>query len=174
MRKQSNHWRKLLTKNKKKVLIKEYSDILKVSRGGLLTTYQRKRLLSLKNVTEGEDEKKLWWDIRNSARTAFLDLKLICDIASDNQLQDIFEPLSESDLSKNKSGRPDVYGKYTRTHLSTFLNGLLFDKDNLHWKYLLASELIETSISYIRWKPEYDDQLHNRAFNDVLDMIRHI
>jgi len=174
LKRQSNHWRKPLTNNKKKVLKKDYSDILKISRGGILTTLQRKRLLSLKKATEGENEKKLWFDIRNSARTAFLDLKLICDIASDNQLQDIFEPLTENDLPKKKNGKPDPHGKYTRTHLTTFLNSLLFGKDNIHWKYLLSAELIETSISYMRWKPEYDNQLHDRAFNDVLDIIRHI
>ena len=173
MKEQSNHWRKPLTNYKKKVLKDDHSAILKVSRGGVLTTPQRKRLLGFTKSTEGEDEKKLWFDIRNSARTAFLDLKLICDVASDNQLKDIFEPLSSEDLQKDKNGRPDAFGKYTRTDVNTFLNTLLFERDNQEWKYFLASRLIEVAISYIRWKPEYESQLYNRVFDDVLDVVRH-
>jgi len=171
LKKQSNHWRKPLTDNKKKVLKKDYSDVLKISRGGLLTTPQRKRLLRITKATEGESEKKLWFDIRNSARGAFLDLKLICDVASDNQLQDIFEPLTNDDLPKKKNGQPDAYGKYTRTDVNTFLNTLLFERDNKEWKYFLASRLVETAINYLRWKPEYDNKLHNRVFDDVLDVV---
>lgn len=173
MKNKSNHWRRHLTPQKKKVLIEKYQDVLQISRGGILTTNQRKRLLGLKKQTIDNDERKFWSDIRNSARGAFSDLRLISEIASDNQLKDIFEPLSSEDLSKDKNGRPDPYGKYVRTDVNTFLSTLLFERDNQEWKYFLASRLIETAIAYIRWKPEYNNKLYNRVFDDVLDVISH-
>jgi len=168
---ESSHWRKPITPQEKEVLKKRYKSILKVSRGGIFSHNQRLRLLGIKKITDGEEEKKLWFDIRESARTSFLDLKLICDVASDSQLEDIFKPLSDEDLPLNKNGKRDPYGKYRRYHIDTFLGHLLFGKDFKLWKMDLAVQLVETGINYLRWHPDFNRKLFSRLFNDVLDTI---
>ena len=173
----SSHWREPLTKKDIEVLRKEFEPVLKVSRGGILTTYQRQRLLKIKNKPherkeeKGEDEKKLWFDVRNSSHACFTDLKLICKIASDNQLQDIFEPWTQDDLPKRKDGTRDPYKPYTRTTLSTFLIPLLFEKDDKLWKHHLSTDLVEVGIGYLRHRPEFNSALYQRLFSDVLDAV---
>jgi len=168
---ESSHWRKPLTPQEKKVLKTQYNSILKVSRGGILSHNQRLRLLGIKRITDGEEEKKLWFDIRNSSRTSFLDLKLISDIASDNQLEDIFKPLTEEDLPLDKKGKRDPYGKYNRYHIETYLGHLLFEHDNKKWKSELSIQLIELGINYLRWNHEFSRQLFQRLFDELLDAI---
>lgn len=174
MKEQSNHWRKPLDKKQAEHLRENYDHLLKVSRGGLLTTNQRKRLLGLKKATQGEDEKKLWFDIRESVSTTFLDLRLICDIASDNQLKVMFEPVSEKDLPLDKNSRYDQYAKYTRNDVTLFVNHLLFAKDRLDWKFLLASKIMLESVYYLGTHPKFDTELHRRLFGDLIDLTKSI
>jgi len=67
-----------------------YSDHLRLSRGGFLSDKQRKRLLRLKKKEQGTPDSDFWWRIKESTRDAMMDMKMICDIASEKELQEIF------------------------------------------------------------------------------------
>jgi len=79
-----------------------YSEHLKSSHGGFLSDKQRKRLLGLKKKEEGTPDSDFWWRIKGSTRDAIMDMKLICDIASEKELQEIFG-------TKNSKQSKDVY-----------------------------------------------------------------
>lgn len=71
-------------------LRKRYSEHLKSSLGGFLSDKQRKRLLGLKKKEQGTPDSDFWWRIKQSTHDAIIDMKMICDIASEKELQEIF------------------------------------------------------------------------------------
>lgn len=74
-----------------------YSEHLKSSHGGFLSDKQRKRLLRMKKKERETPDSDFWWRIKESTRDTMMDMKLICDVASEQQLQEIFgEKISSS------------------------------------------------------------------------------
>jgi hypothetical protein len=162
---QSNHWRKPITEEQNESLVSEFQTLLQVPRGGLLTANQRMRLLNLKKSFEGEDEKKLWFDIRHSVHVSFLDLVLLCRVAQNNQLQAMLEPAN--DVYGLKNLVPDA--SYNN-RLALLTGCLFFDGDLQLWKHRMALELLEISARYATMHPKFNTGLHQRIINDVLDM----
>ncbi len=167
MKTKSNHWRRHLTSYQTKRLKDDQKDILKFSRGGILTTKQRQRLLGLRKQTKDYDERKFWSDIRNSVKTTFVDLTLIMDIASDQQLTEMFEP-------ENKESFPKKKIRYTRQEMVGFLDLLLRqfeNKSEQFWQDKLAREIIEKGIHYFSSKKEFKGGLYQRLFSDMIDAV---
>jgi len=167
LKSQSNHWRRHLTSYQKKALKDDHKEILKNSRGGILSTKQRERLLGLRKQTHDYDERKFWSDIRNSVKTSFIDLSLIIDVASDKQLTEMFEP-------ENKESFPKKKIRYTRFEMIKFLNILLRefeDKSEPFWQDKLAREIIEKGVYYFRTKKEFRGGLYQRLFEDIIDAV---
>src|SRR5690348_992672 len=79
-----------LTPKQVEDLRNRYSEHLKRARGGFLTDKQRKRLLGLKKKEKGTPDADFWWRIKGSTRDALIDLKLICDISNEKELQKVF------------------------------------------------------------------------------------
>lgn len=67
-----------------------YSEHLKLARGGFLSDKQRKRLLGIKKKERETPDSDFWWRIKESIQDSMIDMKLVCDIASEKQLQEIF------------------------------------------------------------------------------------
>lgn len=167
MKKQSNHWRRHLTPEQKKVLKEDHKNILKISRGGILTTNQRKRLLGLKKQTKDDDERKFWSDIRNSVKTTFTDLQLIMKVASDQQISEMFE-------SEYTESFPDWKIKHTRVEMMRFIDTLFREYENESepfWQDKLARQFIEKGVYYFRDKKEFKGGLYQRLFEDIIDAV---
>jgi len=163
----SNHWRRHLTPQQRKVLLDDHKDILQISRGGILTTKQRQRLLGLKKQTADYDERKFWSDIRNSVKTTFTDLQLIMRIASDAQLSEMFE-------SEYTESYPDRKIKHTRVEMMKFLDTLFREFENKSepfWQDKLARQTIEKGVYYFRSKKEFKGTLYQRLFEDIIDAV---
>ncbi|CUR52045.1 protein of unknown function [Nitrosotalea devaniterrae] len=79
-----------LTPKELENLKKRYSNHLKSAHGGFLTDKQRKRLLGMKKKEQGTPDSDFWWRIRESTHDAIIDMKMICDIANEKELQEIF------------------------------------------------------------------------------------
>lgn len=157
--------------------------------------------MGLKRREEGTTESELWYRIRNQARKALLDLELLCEIASDEQLKEIFEPFTSRDnvkldvkfgakkLEDVKEMYPDIRPVYDRTDLTRILRVLvmndkaepkdkkLTDKEKSEkeeseiWRLRLASEMINIGLNYFVGKEEFQTRLHSRLFDDVRDAI---
>ncbi|MEM3144162.1 MAG: hypothetical protein QXW91_06015 [Candidatus Nitrosotenuis sp.] len=164
---QSNHWRKPITGEQNESLVREFQTLLQVPRGGLLTANQRMRLLNLKKSFEGEDEKKLWFDIRHSVHVSFLDLALLSRVAQNSQLQAMLEPAN--DIYGLQNLAPDASYK---NRLALLVGCLFFDGDLQPWKHRMTLELLELSARYAAMHPKFNTGLHQRIINDVLDMAK--
>jgi hypothetical protein len=59
-------------------------------RKGFLTAKQKKRLLGLKRRERGTPDSDFWYKLKHRVQNVVVDLKLICDVASERQLQEMF------------------------------------------------------------------------------------
>lgn len=133
------------------------------------------------------EESDFWYSVRKCAEGALLDLELLCKIAHDNQLRELFKPLDVdeqrsidiligskkwSDYPKNEY--PHVNGKYDRTDFRRLVTTVLDKPANTpsdEWKDEFAVDLVNAGISYLRQKRPFQTKLHQRLFQDVLDSI---
>ncbi len=57
---------------------------------GFLSQNQKKRLLGIKRKERGTPDSDFWYKIKHHVQNSILDLKMISDVASEKQLQEIF------------------------------------------------------------------------------------
>lgn len=150
------------------------------SAGGIFTPTTREKLISLvEKPKSGARENEFWYDIRRQVKAAMTDLAMICEIASDNQLKQMFEmkPLAQGTDSGKQQQEID-------TNLRTFLRNLTqpqnkekIDKKE-YWKYILAVNIAMIGHDYFRQFPRYENSpLFERVFSDaeqVMNLIREL
>jgi hypothetical protein len=90
MRKSRGYRRKLPTRENE-LILKFYENPPRI--GGFLSKDQRLRLLGKKKKERETEESDFWYSVRKSAEGALLDLELLCKIAHDNQLKEVFRSL---------------------------------------------------------------------------------
>lgn len=59
-------------------------------RKGFLSPNQKKRLLGIKRKERGTPDSDFWYKIKHHVQNSIIDLKMISDVASEKQLQEIF------------------------------------------------------------------------------------
>jgi hypothetical protein len=59
-------------------------------RKGFLTPNQKKRLLGIKRRERGTPDSDFWYKMKHHVQNVIIDLKMISDVASEKQLQEIF------------------------------------------------------------------------------------
>src|SRR5947208_12607918 len=84
---QNRQYRRDLTDSRKQYLKTIYANHVNSAKY-LLTKEQRKILLGTAKKKEGTTESDFWYRIRNQIRKGFLDLELLAEIASDEQLKE--------------------------------------------------------------------------------------
>lgn len=140
--------------------------------GGIFTPAARRRLISLaEKPRAGTSENDFWYNIRTQVRNALIDLRMICDIASDDQLKQMFSPLSKEDYED------ESLAVAKREDLKTFLFSLLnshgktvIDKEEL-WRYKVAVDVASEGLGYFFQKEGYTSKLYHRSFEEMLDAI---
>ncbi len=93
-------YRRQSSKNKLKSIQEKYRNYK--SRGGFLTSNQKLKLLCQKKGGEGTTEADFWYRLKKSSRGSIVDLQMICDIADDEQIKEIFQKITIGKVSKNK------------------------------------------------------------------------
>jgi hypothetical protein len=168
---EGNHWRKPISYERSESLIREFQALLEIPRGGLLTANQRARLLNLKKPSEGQDEKKLWFDIRHSVHTAFLDMRLLCRVASDSQMQAMFVA---DDVTNgfHDGSQTSISPTVSKNYLELLAACIFFDAEPRSWKDHLASDLIIQSATYFGRHPKFNTKLHQRIISDAIDIAK--
>ena len=91
----SRGYRRELMNYERALIMRLYENPPRI--GGFLSKRQRLRLLGKKRKERETDESDFWYSIRKSADGALLDLELLCRIAHDNQLREIFRPLDRNE-----------------------------------------------------------------------------
>ena len=162
-------YRREITDSKLKTIKTRHK--IHLQNNGFLTKSQKERLLKTKKKERGITDTDFWYRIRHAATFAIFDLELISKIADESQLEEIFEPLTRdnySDMDKGLYKRTDM--RYLIEAVFSSHKPELSTRDD--WRFKLAYEMIEIGIGYFRNMPTFQSNLHQRAFQDVLDSIQ--
>lgn len=161
-------YRRVLTPTQYDNLRHEYGFHLKGSRYGCLTTADRKFLLKLtlgpNKVSEEEkrqSEADFWYRLKRKAQSAIVDLRLICDMCSDETLGDIFSLKDE---------RKIFY------QLNVFLRKLFppvskkIGKEE-KWRKQVGEEIVCNGLMWYVNSGVLSTESHRRAVFEVLDAV---
>ena len=161
------YWREL-TPYQRRILKLRQKFFLK--NNGFLTKPQKQRLLKLKKKQRETPDSDFWWNIKRAGKGAIFDLELISMIGDESQLEEIFQPLRKDDYIKRDKG---IFERTDLKHLiETIFSSHKPEKSHRDdWRFKLAFEMIEIGIGYFRNMPAFKSNLHQRAFQDVLDSI---
>lgn len=192
MTKSSKYTRELSAKQIK-TLQDRYSGYLKRTRRGFLSASEKEKLLKIKKWQESDHEiYQFFYEIRESAKTAFADFILLCDTLNEKEIREIFS----NDYSTNKINempdgmnfelmeqfyrtRPllkDVIryvlqdrSKVKFTNIKSNKDLELFDDDS--WQAYLAHDLIRICLQFFREHNFISTKAHERLADEVEDMI---
>lgn len=137
---------------------------------GFLTPKKKKRLLRIGKKEHGTSDSDFWYRTKHLAKHSILDLQLIANVADESQLKDIFEPLKKEDWQERDNGL------YKRTDIRLLVESIFSshkpEKSNRDdWRYKIALDMVTIGIGYFRNMPIFQSKLHNRAFDDVIDIL---
>jgi len=156
-----------MTSHRWQILKKQYKT--HITKKGFLSPNQKKRILKIKKMERGTVDSDFWYQIRNSAKNAIMDLQLISEVSSDDILKDIFRTLGNEDYRKMDKGI------YDRSALDLVISRILQSEkkpiDVSQWKYDFTTSVVTAVIYYLREIPKFSTRLHSRLFNDVLDTL---
>ena len=156
-----------LPDNKLKTLKKRHEIHLKYN--GFLTKNQKARILGLR-IEKRTTDSEFWYRVKHSAKFSMFDLELLCKVADQDILQEIFEPLKKEDYLEMKKGN------YNRTDLRSLIESIFSShkpetSNRDDWRFKIAVEMITIGIGYLRNMPSFQSKLHNRMFEEVLDVV---
>lgn len=162
-------YRRELTKQQYKNLQHEYQFHLKDTRFGCLTTADRKFLLAqiLPPNRAGENEKRNWetdfWHrIRKKAQSSLFDLRLLCDICSEDMLKDIFA---------SKDERGNFYNLTVLFRKLFPASDIRNRKDDEEWRKQIAEDIVCNGLLWYVNSDTLSTEAHRRAVFEVLDAI---
>ena len=137
---------------------------------GFLTKLQKERLLKLKKKERETPDSDFWYRIKHSAKFSIFDLELICKIADESQLQEIFEPLTHENYVEIDKGN------YIRTDLRHMIEAIFLSydpekSDQEDWRSKLALDIVTVGLEHFKKNTAFQSNLHRRLFDDVLDSL---
>ena len=154
----SQYWRQFKSKETQ-ALITKYRKHLTQSHGGFLSVKRRKRLLGLRHKEKMTRNADFWSKLKLSTKDTIIDLQLLCEIASQNQLHEIFSI------------------KEDNTSIDSLIHFILLRSDSEKeyddlWKIMFIKAImgeclqyLETSSSFIMTKS------HTRLLEEFRDLI---
>lgn len=161
-----------LSKKELENLRSKYKTHLQESKGGFLSTKQRKRLLGFKKRERGTPDSDFWWRIRKSTQDSIMDMQLICDRATEDELQEIF------------GEQEKISGSYPITNLikallpyELFLQRFKSDKEieeiqiKQHWRKFILEEVIIEGLSWYYYSGIFTTKSHLDIIVYVMDAI---
>lgn len=169
---------------------------MKRTKSGFLERPVKERLLHKKRLeeyTKDDEVYDFYYKIREHTKTAFGDFMLLCDVLTENQLQEIFEFKLEGELKKKIASTRDGHESTQLFRmvpsLENILNSIIedrgieqknptkmWDKRTLElqpdsWKYYLVKHLIETGFQFLIKNGYVTSQAHKRLVEEAIDMI---
>lgn len=150
-------------------LRKKYQKHLKSSKGGFLSAGQRKRLLGFKKREMGTSDSDFWWRIKNSVKDSLIDMRLICDIASEEELKEIFgsKSMATEDYPLVKfflSFLPQSYLRRDKGYVIEI-------EEEKQWRKAVLDELIVDSLDWYVNSGLIKTDLQLRLIIDTMDTI---
>lgn len=193
------NYRREIPKPERKIVIDKYKNLRDAS-GGIFTPTMRRRLLGVKKQSSDqyqEDTADFWYDVRNTVRNALKDLELICEVASPEQLEQIFteSPTKEEKDEVGKINDPDELQKFlARTPslrkflITLFKDYVMYKKMKVPnsdvtytqaqsieksdaWRSALAFEITKICFQFFKDHNLVTSKAHQRLVEEVEDML---
>ncbi|MCH7561071.1 MAG: hypothetical protein IIC67_06870 [Thaumarchaeota archaeon] len=170
MTKKYRQYSRDLSDKELETLRKKYSNHLKKSKGGILSDKQRKRLLGYKKKEHGTPDSDFWWKIKHSIQDSIMDIQLLCDIASEEELKDIF------------GTKPTASDEYpiTKVLLSLLPESRTFRmkpkeieklQKEQEWRKVILNELVLESLYWYFHSGLFETHVHTRLLAETMDAI---
>lgn len=167
-------YRRELSPNELKSVRLKYHQYIENARGGFLTKNQKLRLLKLKHGEEGTTEADFWYRLKQSAKGAIADLQMICDIADDEQIKEIFQKIPLHKVIKNETIKDADLISIDKLIASVLVsNWRNKNKDDL-WKAILVHYLMESCLNYTITSGLLMTKSHVRLIEEMRDLVKAI
>ena len=172
-------YRRKLSKEDHKNIVRKYKKHRDAS-GGIFVSRTRRRLLGIKDEKSGlfrEDTSDFWLDVRSNVKTALTDLQLICEVANQDQLKEMFSviPCSSRKSDPTKASLSNVIETlfYTLIQYKRDKDGLkpIFDQKNIPWKAELSNEIVQKCLEFYSINGMITSKAHERLVMEVTDML---
>jgi len=172
-------YRRKLSKEDHKNIVRKYKQH-RDANGGIFVSRTRRRLLGIKDEKSGlfrEDTSDFWLDVRSNVKTALTDLQLICEVANQDQLKEMFSviPYSLRKSEPTKASLANVIEAlfHTLIHYKRDKDGLkpIFDQKNIIWKAELSNEIVQKSLEFYDKNGMITSKAHERLVMEVTDML---
>ena len=170
---------------RRKLAVDEHKNIVRKyqphrdAQGGIFVPRTRRRLLGVKDESSGlyrEDTSDFWSDVRTNVKNALTDLQLICEVANQDQLKEMFRliPFEERQKDQSKASLSNVLEVL-------FKSTPLFKKEgskwirvipkDITWKADLAVEIVEKCLEFYKYNGMITSKVHERLVVEVTDML---
>jgi hypothetical protein len=146
--------------------------------GGLFTSTMRQNLLGInpKNPLPYKDTPNFWSDVRKSVKNGLIDIQLVCNIASSDQLKKMFEHQPDYPNQGMGGEIPEEYHYVPSTNLISALSSIVrsgsgFDPKQDMWKADLAKRMISECLEFFLRNHLIRSSVHERHLSEVMDII---
>lgn len=172
-------YRRKLSQTEHRNIVRKYKQH-RDANGGIFVSRTRRRLLGIKDEKSGlfrEDTPDFWLDVRSNVKTALTDLQLICEVANQDQLKEMFSvipySLRKSDPTKASLANVIEALFYTLIQYKRDKDGLtpIFDQKNIVWKAELSNEIVQKCLEFYNTNGMITSKAHERLVMEVTDML---
>lgn len=154
----SQYWRPLKHVEKQE-LLEKYNKHLKESYGGYLSVKRRKRLLRLTHKEKLTRDSDFWSKLRLATLDTLVDLQLVCEVSSQNQLKEMFR-VKEDHTSLN-----DII------HYVLLRSDAEQEYDDL-WKMMFIKSIMSECLQYLETSSSFVmTTSHKRLIDEMKDLI---
>ena len=164
-------YRRELSENDKTSLKKKFKNHIENSRNSCLTKNQRLRLLEIKKKEHGTTESDFWYRLKKDAKNAIVDLQMICNVADDEQIKEIFQHIPLKKIEKNVPIKDEDLVSLDRLISSILVTNWRSEKKDDLWKALLVKELINACLNYIVTSGILMTKSHMRLVDEIRDLV---
>jgi len=172
-------YRRKLSQEEHRNIVRKYKKH-RDANGGIFVSRTRRRLLGIKDEKSGlfrEDTPDFWLDVRSNVKTALTDLQLICEVANQDQLKEMFSviPYSLRQNDPTKASLSNVIEAlfHTLIQYKRDKNGVtpIFDQKNIVWKAELSNEIVQKCLEFYDINGMITSKAHERLVMEVTDML---
>ncbi len=189
----SSEYTRELSEKQIKTLQARYKGYIKRTRRGFLSTSEKEKLLKIRKWQESDAEiSQFFYEVRESAKTAFTDFVLLCDTLNEKEIESIFSNnYSKTELSKMPDSMNfELMEQYYRSHpiFKDVIRYILQDRSVVSlsnvksakklelflddsWQAYLAHDLIRICLQFFREHGFISTKAHERLAEEVEDMI---
>jgi len=165
-----------LTKSEIQDLKTKYKSHIKATRDGFLNTKTKERLLHISKWSDRPSDREMYdffYEIRERSKTAILDMQLLCEVLTENQLQSVFA---------TKRYRPQAEDLYPISELLVAITsvnpvrGSSKKKEQVkkerEWRKLVLEDLVVRGLSWYYNSGVFKTDLHRRLIKDTIDTLQ--